>query len=65
MQIKFEVTAEPHEHKDMLPYTNALERDMFLFHLFNNFFRSYDSEEAEKIKNELFELKFDYGVITT
>ena len=64
MKTIFKIVAEEHESKSMLPYTNAIERDLFLFHLFNNFFRYKDSEEAEKIKNELFELKFDYGVIT-
>jgi hypothetical protein len=64
MQIEFKVTISPEENKDLTPYTNAIERDLFLFTLFNNFFSKYDSEEAEKIKEDLFELKFDYGVIT-
>ena len=64
MIIEFKVTTSPEEVKDMLPYTNAIERDLFLFQLFHNFFSKYDSEEADKIKEDLFELKLDYGVIT-
>lgn len=64
MIIEFKVTASPEEVKDMLPYTNALERDMFLWELFHNFFRQFDSDEAEKIRNMIYELKDDYGVIS-
>ena len=63
MIIEFKVVASPEENKDLTPYTNAIERDMFLFQLFHNFFREFDSEETVKIKEKLFELKEDYGVI--
>lgn len=65
MKIEFKVVVNPEEYKDLLPYTNALERDMFLFELFNNFFNQFDSEEAEKIKDLIFELKEHYKVFTT
>lgn len=64
MQIEFKILASPEENKDLTPYTNAIQRDLFLFTLFNNFFSQFDSEESEQIKEKLFELKEDYGVIS-
>ena len=64
MQIEFKVIASPEENKDLTPYTNAIERDIFLWELFHNFFRQFDSDEAEKIRDMIYELKNDYGVIS-
>lgn len=67
MQLKFEIICEPHEHEDLIPYTNALQRDVFLFHLFNNFAREYKHREIdptfEEVMDRIFELKQQYNVI--
>lgn len=68
MKLKFEVTIEEaHEHEDLTPYTNALQRDAFLFHLFYNFSKEFKHRETdptfEEVMNRIFELKHDYKVI--
>lgn len=67
MQIKFEVVIEPHEHKDLLPYTNALERDSFLFEIFHNLKRKWRHSDIEptleEVMEEIYELKEKFKVI--
>ena len=67
MQIEFKVIATPEESKDLTPYTNAIERDMFLFELFYNFRRKWKHEEEdptlEEVMEEIFALKEKYKVI--
>jgi hypothetical protein len=67
MQIEFKVTVDSTEQNELLPYTNAIERDSFLFHLFHNFSRKWKHEEKdptlEEILEELFELKAKYKVV--
>lgn len=67
MQIEFKVIASPEENKDLTPYTNAIERDIFLWELFHNFARKWKHSEEnpsiEEIMDKLYELKQDYGVI--
>jgi hypothetical protein len=67
MQIEFKVTMDSTEHNELLPYSNATERDMFLWKLFHNFFRAYENLEEDpsldKVKEDLFELKEKYKVI--
>jgi hypothetical protein len=67
MTIEFKVTVDSIEQNELLPYTNAIERDSFLFHLFHNFSRKWKHEEKdptlEEILEELCELKEQYKVI--
>jgi hypothetical protein len=67
MQIEFKVIVKQENYQDLLPYTNAIERDTFLFELFNNFFRVYkhleEDPSLDKIKEDLYELKEKYKVI--
>jgi len=61
MQIEFKVTMDSTEHNELLPYSNATERDIFLFELFNNFFKAYkhleEDPSLDKIKEDLYKLK--------
>ena len=67
MKIEFKITVDSTEQIELLPYTNAIERDMFLFHLFNNFKREYKHKEIdptlEEVMEEIFTLKEKYKVI--
>jgi hypothetical protein len=67
MQIEFKITVDSTEQIELLPYTNAIERDSFLFELFNNFKRKWKYEEKdptlEEVMEEIFELKNKYKVI--
>jgi hypothetical protein len=67
MNIEFKVTVDSTEQNELLPYTNAIERDSFLFHLFHNFSYKWKDEEKdptlEEILEELCELKEKYKVI--
>jgi hypothetical protein len=67
MKIEFKITVDSTEQIELLPYTNAIERDSFLFELFNNFFRAYkhleEDPSLDKIKEDLYELKNKYKVI--
>ena len=67
MKITFKVTVDSTEQNELLPYSNATERDMFLWELFHNFFRAYENLEEDpsldKVKEDLFELKEKYKVI--
>jgi len=67
MQIQFKVTVDSTEQNELLPYTNAIERDCFLFELFNNFSRQWKDEEKDpplyEVMEALFELKEKYKVI--
>jgi len=67
MNIEFKVTVDSTEQNELLPYTNAIERDSFLFHLFYNFSRKWKHEEKDptlqEVMDELCELKEKYKVI--
>ncbi len=67
MNIEIKATGEPHEYKELLPYSNAIERDLFLQNLFSNFFRQWKHSEEDpsldEIKEKLYELKQEYNVI--
>ena len=67
MNLEFKATVEDYQHEDLLPYTNALQRDAFLFHLWNNFRREYEHRENtptfEEVMDRIFELKQQYNVI--
>lgn len=67
MNLEFKITVEPHEHEDLIPYTNALQREAFLFELFNNFPRFWKHSEKEptyqEVIDRIFELKQQYNVI--
>ena len=67
MQIEFKVTMDSTEHNELLPYSNATERDIFLFELFNNFFKAYkhleEDPSLDKIKEDLYKLKERCGLI--
>jgi hypothetical protein len=67
MQIEFKVTVDSTEQNELLPYTNAIERDSFLFELFYNFRRKWKYEEKdptlEEVMEAIFELKEKYKVI--
>ena len=67
MKITFKITADSTEQNELLPYTNAIERDSFLFDLLHNFRRKWKYEEKdptlEEIMGEIFELKNKYKVI--
>jgi hypothetical protein len=71
MTIEFKVTVDSTvdsiDQNELLPYTNAIERDSFLFELFNNFFRTYkyleEDPSLDKIKEDLYQLKEQYKVI--
>ena len=67
MQIEFKVTMDSTEHNELLPYSNATERDIFLFELFNNFFKAYkhleEDPSLDKIKEDLYKLKERCGLV--
>lgn len=71
MTKEFKITITDEEADEVLvPYTNALQRDTFLFELFANFHRKYKYSEDEKllecsskILEEIKELANRYGVI--
>ncbi len=67
MKITFKVTVDSTEQNELLPYTNAIERDSFLFYLFYNFSRKWKHEEKdptlEEVMEELYELKEKYKVV--
>ena len=67
MKIEFKITVDSTEQIELLPYTNAIEREMFLFELFYNFKRKYKHEEKdptlEEVMGEIFALKEKYKVI--
>lgn len=67
MKITFKITADSTEQIELLPYTNAIERDSFLFDLFHNFKKKWKHSEKdptlEEVMEELYELKEKYKVI--
>lgn len=75
MKIEFKVTVdstvdstvESTQQNELLPYTNAIERDCFLFELFHNFSRKWKHEEKDptlqEVMEELYKLKEQYNVI--
>jgi len=67
MKIEFKITVDSTEQIELLPYTNAIERDSFLFELFYNFRRKWKHEEEdptlEEVMEELYRLKDKYKVI--
>ena len=67
MNIEFKITADSTERNELLPYTNAIERDVFLFDLLHNFKKKWKHSEndptLEEVMEEIFELKNKYNVI--
>jgi len=67
MQIEFKITVDSTEQIELLPYTNAIERDSFLFEIFHNFRRKWKYEEKdptlEEVMEAIYELKEKYKVI--
>lgn len=67
MTIEFKITVDSTEQNELLPYTNAIERDSLLFHLFHNFSYKWKDEEKDptlyEVMEELCELKEKYKVI--
>jgi hypothetical protein len=67
MQIEFKITVDSTEQIELLPYTNAIERDSFIFDLMHNFRRKWKYEEKdptlEEVIEEIFALKEKYKVI--
>jgi len=68
MKLEFKATVEEeHQHEDLIPYTNALQRDAFLYYLFSNFKREFKHRETdptfEEVMDRIFELKQQYDVI--
>jgi len=70
MNIEFKISVPEEEHESLIPFTNALQRDSFLFELFSNFFRRYkhmEDEEYQRIAYEVIdaihELAGEYHVV--
>ena len=67
MKTELKYIFEEEDQDLTLAYTNALERDCFLFELFNNFFRQWKNAEIDptlqEVKDALFDLKYNHNVI--
>ena len=67
MKTELKYTFEDEEQNNVLPFTNALERESFLFDLFNNFFMQWKYQDTDptldEIRIALFDLKNKYNVI--
>ena len=67
MQKKFIITIDESESESyLLPYVQANARELFLFELFNNFFREWKHTDGlidiDDIKQRLFELKLKHNI---
>lgn len=64
---EFKITIEDQDHESyLLPYVQANARELFLFELFNNFFREWKHTDGlidiDDIKQRLFELKIKHNI---
>jgi len=57
---------EGDNERNLLPHIQADARELFLFELFNNFFREWKHTEGliniDDVKQRLFELKLKYNI---
>lgn len=67
MKTELKYTFDEEEQDNTLAFTNALERESFLFDLFSNFFRKWKHRETdptlEEVEEALMDLKYQHNVI--